>query len=240
MISRVNTSWVIPVERPLVGWLAAKLPVVVTPDHLTLTGFAGALICGLAYGASWISPAFLWLASAGLIINWFGDSLDGTLARFRKIERPRYGFFIDNTTDLLSQICIFLGLGVSRYMRFDVACLGLAVYYIVSFFNLIKAMHSHVIKIGFFGIGPTEIRLGFICYNFFLLTIGPWSVNTSVGPISPIDGIVIAVIAVVLISLIVTMCSEGRRLAQEEVSFRAEQARAEEKSTPRRGAGSRT
>jgi archaetidylinositol phosphate synthase len=240
MISRVNTSWVIPVERPLVGWLAAKLPVVVTPDHLTLIGFAGALICGLAYGASWISPAFLWLASAGLIINWFGDSLDGTLARFRKIERPRYGFFIDNTTDLLSQICIFLGFGVSPYMRFDVACLGLAVYYIVSFFNLIKAMHSHVIKIGFFGIGPTEIRLGFICYNFFLLTIGSWSVNTPVGPVSPIDGIVIVVIAVVLISLIVTMWSEGRRLAQEEVPFRTEQGRAEEKSTPRREAGSRT
>ena len=240
MISRVNTSWVIPVERPLVGWLAAKLPVVVTPDHLTLTGFAGALVCGLAYGASWISPALLWLASAGLIINWFGDSLDGTLARFRKIERPRYGFFIDNTTDLLSQICIFLGLGVSPYMRLDVACLGLAVYYIVSFFNLIKAMDSHVIKIGFFGIGPTEIRLGFIFYNFFLLTIGPWSVNTPAGPISPIDGIVIATIAVVLISLIVTMWSEGRRLAQEEVSFRTEQGLAEEKSTPRRGAGSRT
>jgi archaetidylinositol phosphate synthase len=240
MISRVNTSWVIPVERPLVGWLAAKLPVVVTPDHLTLGGFAGALICGLAYGASWISPALLWLASAGLIINWFGDSLDGTLARFRKIERPRYGFFIDNTTDLLSQICIFLGLGVSPYMRFDVACLGLAVYYIVSFFNLIKAIDSHVIKIGFFGIGPTEIRLGFIWYNFFLLTIGSWSVHPPVGPISPIDGITIVIIAVVLISLIVTMWSEGRRLAQEEVSFRTEQGRTEEKSTPRRDAESRT
>ena len=240
MISRVNTSWVIPVERPLVGWLAARLPVVVTPDHLTLTGFAGALICGIAYGASSISPALLWVASAGLIINWFGDSLDGTLARFRKIERPRYGFFIDNTTDLFSQICIFLGLGISPYMRFDVACLGLTVYYCVSFFNLIKAMDSRVIKIGFFGIGPTEIRLGFICCNFFLLTIGPWSVNTPVGPISPIDGIVIVTIAVVLISLIVTMWSEGRRLAQEEVSFRTEQGRAEEKSTPRCGAGSQT
>jgi archaetidylinositol phosphate synthase len=216
MISRVNTSWVIPVERPLVGWLASKLPVAVRPDHLTLTGLAGAVICGLAYGASWLSPALLWLAGVGLIINWFGDSLDGTLARFRKIERPRYGFFIDNTTDLLSQISIFLGLGASPYMRFDIACLGLAGYYIVSFFNLIKALDTHVIKIGFFGVGPTEIRLGFICYNFFLLTIGPWSVNTPFGPISPIDGIVVLTVAVVLISLIVTIWSEGRRLAREE------------------------
>ena len=89
MISRVNTSWVIPVERPLVEWFAPKLPVGVTPDHLTLTGFAGALLCGLGYSTSWLSPALLWVASAGLIINWFGDSLDGTLARFREIERPR-------------------------------------------------------------------------------------------------------------------------------------------------------
>jgi archaetidylinositol phosphate synthase len=222
MISRVNTSWVIPVERPLVGWLAPKLPVGVTPDHLTLTGFVGALICGLSYGSSWLSPALLWVASAGLVINWFGDSMDGTLARFRNIERPRYGFFIDNTTDLLSQISIFFGLGASPYMRFDIACLGLAGYYMVSFFNLIKAMDTRVIKIGFFGVGPTEIRLGFIGYNFFLLTIGPLSVNTPFGPMSPIDGIVILTIAVVLISLIVTIWSEGRRLAQEEVSFHAE------------------
>ena len=230
MISRINTSWVIPAERPLVGWLAARLPIAVRPDHLTLTGFAGALICGLAYGASWLSPALLWVASAGLIVNWFGDSLDGTLARFRKIERPRYGFFIDNTTDLLSQICIFLGLGASPYMRFDVACLGLAAYYMVSFVNLIKAMDTCVIKIGFFGVGPTEIRLSFIFYNFVLLTVGPWSINTSFGLMSPIDCIVIVTIAVVLISFLVTVRLEGRRLAQEEE---------EEQSAPRSKRGSR-
>jgi phosphatidylglycerophosphate synthase len=189
---------------------------------LTLTGFVGALICGLAYGGSCLSPALLWLASVGLIINWFGDSLDGTLARFRNIERPRYGFFIDNTTDLLSQMCIFFGFGASPYMRFDVACLGLAGYYMVSFFNLIKAMDTRLIKIGFFGVGPTEIRLGFICYNFLLLMVGPWSINTSFGAMSPIDAVVIITLAAVLISLILTIWSEGRRLAKEEISLRAE------------------
>jgi phosphatidylglycerophosphate synthase len=222
MISRVNTSWVIPVERPLVGWLAPKLPRGITPDHLTLTGFVGALICGMAYGASWLSPALLWFASAGLVINWFGDSLDGTLARFRNIERPRYGFFIDNAADLFSQMCIFLGLGVSPYMRFDVACLGLAVYYMVSFFNLIKAVDSHVIKIGFFGIGPTEIRIAFIGYNFFLLSTGQWLIKTPLGLVSPIDGIVLITITIVLTSLLATIWSEGRRLAREELPVRAE------------------
>jgi archaetidylinositol phosphate synthase len=222
MISRVNTSWVIPVERPLVGWLAAKLPVGVTPDQLTLIGFVGALISGLAYGASWVSPSLLWLASAGLIINWFGDSLDGTLARLRKIERPRYGFFIDNTTDFLSLLCIFFGLGISPYMRFGTACLGLVAYYMASFFNLIRSIDTQVIQIGYYGIGPTEIRLGLICYNFFILTIGDWPVKTAIGVISPIDCAVIIAFAAVLVSFLVMVWSEGRRLAQEEASFRSE------------------
>ena len=222
MISRVNTSWVIPVERPLVGWLAAKLPVGVTPDQLTLIGFVGALISGLAYGASWMSPSLLWLASAGLIINWFGDSLDGTLARLRKIERPRYGFFIDNTTDFLSLLCIFFGLGISPYMRFGTACLGLVAYYMASFFNLIRSIDTQVIQIGYYGIGPTEIRIGLICYNFFILTIGDWPVKTAIGVISPIDCAVIIAFAAVLVSFLVMVWSEGRRLAQEEASFRSE------------------
>jgi len=222
MLSRVNTSWVIPLERPLVGWLAAKLPIWVTPDHMTLTGFVGALICGVAYGASWLSPSLLWLASAGLIINWFGDSLDGTLARFRKIERPRYGFFIDNTTDFLSLLCIFFGLGISPYMRFGTACLGLVAYYMASFFNLIRSMDTQVIQIGYYGIGPTEIRLGLICYNFFLLTIGDWPVKTPVGLLSLMDGFVIIAFVAVLVSFLVMVWSEGRRLAQEESPLRTE------------------
>ena len=222
MLSRVNTSWVIPLERPLVGWLAAKLPIWVTPDHMTLTGFVGALICGVAYGASWLSPSLLWLASAGLIINWFGDSLDGTLARFRKIERPRYGFFIDNTTDFLSLLCIFFGLGISPYMRFGTACLGLVAYHMASFFNLIRSFDTQVMQIGYYGIGPTEIRLALICYNFFLLTIGDWPVKTPVGLLSLMDGFVIIAFVAVLVSFLVMVWSEGRRLAQEESPLRTE------------------
>jgi archaetidylinositol phosphate synthase len=220
MLSRENTSWVIPVERPLVAWLAARLPTAVKPDHLTLTGFVGAFVCGIAYSVSWLSLDLLWIASAGLIINWFGDSLDGTLARFRNIERPRYGFFIDNTTDLLSQLCIFLGLGATPIMRFDVACLGLAGFYMISFFNLVKSIDTNVIKIGLYGIGPTEIRLGFICYNFLLLAIGPWSVETPFGPMSPMDVIVIITITVALITFLAMVWTERRRLAEEEALSR--------------------
>ena len=217
MISRINTAWVIPVERPLVGWLATKLPDAVTPDQLTLTGFVGALLCGIAYAASWLSPNFLWLASAGLVINWFGDSLDGTLARFRKIERPRYGFFVDSTLDLLSQLCIFFGLGASPYMRFDIACLGFIAYLLATCFVFIRTIYSQVLQIGYFGIGTTELRLCFIVYNFCLLAIGPWAaLNTPFGRFSPTDGLVVLAFAAVLVSLLVTLWSEARRLAGEE------------------------
>jgi archaetidylinositol phosphate synthase len=216
MISRVNKSWLLPLERPFVSWIVTKLPAAVKPDHLTMTGFAGALLCGIAYGASWLSPALLWLASAGLILNWFGDSLDGTLARFRKIERPRYGFFIDSTTDFLSQLCIFFGLGASPYMRFDVACLGLIAYLMATLLVLIRTIYSRVLQMGYFGIGLTELRLGFVVYNFYLLTINPRLVNTPFGRMSPFDGFVIVAFVAVLISYIATIWSEGHRLAKEE------------------------
>jgi archaetidylinositol phosphate synthase len=216
MLSRINTAWVIPVERPFLGWLVTKLPAAIKPDHLTLTGFIGALLCGISYAASWLSPNFLWLASAGLVINWFGDSLDGTLARFRKIERPRYGFFVDSTLDLLSQLCIFFGLGASPYMRFDIACLGLIAYFLATCFVFIRTIYSEVLQIGYFGIGTTELRLGFLVYNFCLLAIGPWSVDTPFGRFSPTDGLVVMAFAAVLVSLLITLWSEARRLAGEE------------------------
>ena len=146
MISRVNTSWVIPVERPLVGWIAAETPVAVTPDHLTLTGFVGALICGLSYGVSWLSPAFIVARQRGLIINWFGDSLDGTLARFRNIERPRYGFFIDSAIGFAFSDVHLLRIGASPYMRFDVACLGLIAYLMATCFIFIRTIYSRSYK----------------------------------------------------------------------------------------------
>src|SRR5208282_3347313 len=116
MVERVHRSWSGALERPLLRWLAAREPAAITPDHLTLLGCGGALLCGLAYVASLYSPAFLWFANLGLLVNWFGDSLDGSLARSRKKERPRYGFFIDSTTDVISELLILLGLGASPYM----------------------------------------------------------------------------------------------------------------------------
>jgi phosphatidylglycerophosphate synthase len=184
---------------------------------MTLSGVAGALICGLAYVASWRSPAFLWLASLGVIINWFGDSLDGGLARARHRERPRYGFFIDHTTDVLSELFIFFGLGASPYMRFDVACRAVISYWLAALFSFIRAVATGIFQISYWGVGPTEIRLGLIGYNLLLLAVGRLEFATRFGTFSLIDIIVIVIFVAVFTSFLLLVIVEGRRLAKEDV-----------------------
>src|SRR4030066_847817 len=103
---RVNDIFLGSLELPALQWLAAHSPAWVTPDWMTVIGIAGALVITLGYGLSNFHPAFLWLATLGFIINWGGDRLDGTLARYRHIERPKFGFFIDHVADVLTEIII--------------------------------------------------------------------------------------------------------------------------------------
>ena len=121
LAKRLNDSALGALERPTLAWAAERLPASVTPDQLTFLGFTGALAAAAGYVASLWSLQWLWLASAGLVLNWAGDSLDGTVARLRRIERPRYGFFVDHTSDLFAQSAVFLALGVSPCARFGIA-----------------------------------------------------------------------------------------------------------------------
>ena len=98
MPQRSNEGLLQPLERPALLWIVQRMPNWVTPNFLTGIGFLGACLAAGSYVLSRWQPAFLWISSFGLIVNWFGDSLDGSLARFRKIERPRYGFFLDQTS----------------------------------------------------------------------------------------------------------------------------------------------
>ncbi|MGY9105879.1 MAG: CDP-alcohol phosphatidyltransferase family protein, partial [Alphaproteobacteria bacterium] len=124
--------------------------------------------------SSW-TPAFLWLASFGLVINWFGDSFDGTLARHRLAERARYGFFVDHVTDLFAQILIGTGLAVSSYVSFEAASMGLVTYLAIVIVALIRERVLGVFKITFMRFGPTEARLGLIALNTLLLFHVPLS-----------------------------------------------------------------
>lgn len=214
IITRVHGSFLASTEKQLLRALATRVPQAIMPDHLTLLGIFGAALCGLSYAASVVSPVFLWLASLGLVVNWLGDSLDGTLARHRRIERPRYGFFIDHTTDVASQALIFLGLGTSPYLRFDIACLTLMSYWLAALYTFIRALVTDVFQISYGGFGPTEIRLGLITYNLALLAVGSIVVETGFGAVSPLDLICVAIFIVVFITFPILTWREGRRLAK--------------------------
>jgi phosphatidylglycerophosphate synthase len=155
----------------------------------------------------------LWVACFGLILNWCGDSLDGSLARYRGIERPRYGFFVDHSADVLSQLLIFFGLGVSPFMRFDMALLALMSYWLAAFYTFIRAIATQVFQISYFGIGPTEIRLGLLAYSLVVLVAPPFTIATPVGKFSPLDAAVLVSFCVVLVTFTLAAYAESRRLS---------------------------
>ncbi|MEK7348718.1 MAG: CDP-alcohol phosphatidyltransferase family protein [Candidatus Eisenbacteria bacterium] len=153
--------------------MAAALPRWVMPDHLTGIGVFGATLVAAAYLSTRWSPAWLWVANLGLLINWFGDSLDGTLARVRKHERPRYGFYLDHLTDAYSTTAIGIGLGFSPYMLLSTG-LAIVIAYLTLSINVY--LETHVFKVFRFGygiVGPTEARLLLLGLNLVALVIGP-------------------------------------------------------------------
>src|SRR5690606_18218219 len=119
-------------ERWALPRLAARLPRWVVPDHLTALGLLASTAVGVAYALSNRSEYWLWLANVALVVNWFGDSLDGTLARYRRIESPRYGYYLDHLTDAYSTLAIGIGLGFSPYMLLAVGLAIVIAYLLLS------------------------------------------------------------------------------------------------------------
>jgi archaetidylinositol phosphate synthase len=197
---RVNDILLGPLERPALQWLAAHMPAWMNPDILTVIGILGAAMVFLGYLLTNQSSAFLWLVNAGFVINWFGDSLDGTLARYRKIERPKFGFFIDHTMDAFSQVLVVIGLGLSPYVRLDIAALALCGYLLMSIYVYVDTYITGVFKISYGKLGPTEVRLLIILANSAVFFLGNPSWETAVGDISAFD-LFVASIAVILFFL---------------------------------------
>jgi phosphatidylglycerophosphate synthase len=177
-VQRINDSVLGPLERPALAWLVRRLPQGVVPDHLTALGVFGACLTATGYVLSCRSLTWLWLASLGLVVNWLGDSLDGNLARLRHIERPRYGFFIDHTTDLFCQCVTFITLGVSPLAHFGMACVGLIVFLMAFVYTLISAQTRATMRITYLYFGPSEIRALLLLGNLLALAFGVIDVRT--------------------------------------------------------------
>jgi len=210
---RVNDILLGPLERPALKWLAARTPGWVTPDMLTGLGFFASLLIFGAYWATTISPAFLWLASFGFVVNWFGDSLDGNVARFRKIERPRYGYFIDHTVDALAECLIFIGLGLSPYVDFDLAALALVAYLLMSNMVYITTYVEGTFRISYAKLGPTEVRLIAITANTIVFFLGNPALRLPlVGSIALYNIIVGVVTLLLVIFYVYSLIAQSRIL----------------------------
>lgn len=209
---RVNDILLGPIERPILKWLVVRMPLWVTPDVLTGFGILGSLIIFIGYALTVYSPIYLWLASLGFIINWLGDSLDGNLARYRHIERPKYGYFIDHTVDALSELMIGIGIGLSPYVRFDLALLALISYLLMSVLVYITTYVKGVFQISYSKIGPTEVRTLLILANTLIFFIG----NPRIGMLTIYDYIAIIFAGVLFITFFVLTLKQAAEIARNE------------------------
>lgn len=146
-------------EKKLLVWIAARLPRSVTSDHLSSLGLAAMLAAGLAFWASSFAPGWLLGVIVALAVNWFGDSLDGTVARVRGQQRPRYGFYVDHVLDVAGASLLFGGMALSSHMSTTVGLALLVAYMMVSAESYLATHARSVFTLSFARIGPTELRL---------------------------------------------------------------------------------
>ncbi len=156
---RVQQSWVAASEKRALLWLAARIPERIGPDHLTVLGLAAQISAGACYALAAFNRLWLLGAIICLALNWLGDSLDGTLARVRERQRPRYGFYVDHMVDTFGALALMSGLAVSGYMHPWIAA-GLLVAFLMLSIQSYLATHAlGEFRISFWKFGPTELRI---------------------------------------------------------------------------------
>lgn len=170
---REHGSLLADVEKRALIWMANRLPHTVNSDHLTILGLVAMAVAGAAFWASHWHDMSLFIVVGALAVNWFGDSLDGTVARVRNQQRPMYGFYVDHVIDIVGALLLLAGLGLSPYMS-PVVALVLLVAYLMLSAEVYLATHAcGVFRISLFKVGPTELRILLAVGTLYLLR-QPW------------------------------------------------------------------
>jgi phosphatidylglycerophosphate synthase len=170
---RIQTSFLNALEKKLLVWLAEKQPKWVTSDMMSYLGVFGAVVIATGYILTAWNINFLWLSSLGFVINWYGDSLDGTLARVRNTQRPIYGYYLDHTLDAINEVIIFIGVGLSGLVHFEIALLALVMYLLMTINVSMNAHLKKEFKLTYTKLGPTEFRIIMIIINTLFALIAP-------------------------------------------------------------------
>lgn len=210
-LQRIQQNWLAANERRLLDHLCKAMPGWVTPDRLTAIGLVGAFMVFTGYLGSLVDPLWLLLSIAGYVVHWFGDSMDGSLARYRAIERPSYGYFIDHSCDGLATLLILAGIGLSPFVTMDVALLALAGYFLLSIHAFLSARVLDELKLSYLAAGPTELRLVLIALTTMMMILG--SGPGLFGSWSGFDVFVGTVASILILLFIRQTWTTGRRLA---------------------------
>jgi phosphatidylglycerophosphate synthase len=219
-IERIQENVLARSERRLLNWICLRFPPWVTPDMLTYFGMAGAMLIFLGYVLSNFGEEWLWLAIAGYAMQWLGDSTDGSLARFRKIERPRYGYFLDHSCDGLATALVVVGIGLSPYVRLEVALVALTGYLLLSIHAFLSVHVLGELKLSYLNAGPTELRFMLVGLTVAMLALGygpGWF-----GAVSGFDIFVGFVGSILILLFVMQTAVTSRRLAREEPSHNDE------------------
>ena len=169
--TRIQTSILNASEKKVLVWLGNHLPKWVTSDMMTVIGIVGAFMCGLGFALTWFGIYWLWLSVAGLFVHWFGDSLDGTIARVRNQQRPLYGYYIDHNVDTITEAMMFIGAGLSPLMHMSIAMAIYAAYLAMTVYVSINAHIKSEFKLTYGKLGPTEFRVIIAIANIALMYI---------------------------------------------------------------------
>lgn len=166
---RIQASFLAALEKKTLLWLAERTPAGINSDHLTVLGFAGQLAAGVFYALSRWNRYYLLAVIACLVVNWLGDSLDGTLARVRQQQRPRYGFYVDHMVDSFGAVAMMGGLAFSGYMHPWIAIGLLIGFLVLSIQSYLATYTMGEFHLSFWNFGPTELRLLLAVGNLALL-----------------------------------------------------------------------
>jgi phosphatidylglycerophosphate synthase len=178
---REHRSLLAAPEKRLLTWIARRLPRWLNSDHLSALGLGSMLVAGAAFAAFRLTPWAGVAVIACLAANWFGDSLDGTVARVRGHQRPRYGFYLDHVIDVAGTTCLMAGLACSAVMSPLIALAVLGAYLLVSAESYLATHAAGIFRISFVGVGPTELRV-LLAIGIVKIMNEPWVTVMGTGP----------------------------------------------------------
>jgi len=211
---RIQTSILASLEKICLLWFARHMPGWIKPDHLTALGLVAMLGAGASYFMTQQSSLFLFAVDFFIIINWFGDSLDGTLARFRNQERPRYGYYVDHVVDMFGLLFLFAGLALSEYISFVPASILLVILLMAGLNIALRTYSMGIFRLSKWGFGPTEFRLMVIIANAYIF-ISP-TINISGKPVLFFDAAAIIASIILFLTLTISVIQNAVILYKEE------------------------